>query len=53
MHKTPVWYPDGQYTVFYNIFDIWTPAGELTATEKATIIIDGNMYDDSYVVPIR
>ena len=53
MHKTPVWYPDGQYTVFYNIFDIWTPAGELTATEKATIIIDGNMYDDSYVVPVR
>jgi hypothetical protein len=51
MHKTPIWYPDGRYTIEYQIFDIWTPGGELTAVDHATIIIDGNMYDDSYIQP--
>lgn len=50
-HKTPVWFPDGEYTANYEIFDIWTPGGELTALDHATIRIDGNMYDDSYVKP--
>jgi hypothetical protein len=51
MHMTPIWFPDGKYTVHYQIYDIWTPGGELTASENATIYIDGNMYDDSYVSP--
>jgi hypothetical protein len=53
MHKTPVWFPDGEYTVNYSIFDVWTPAGELTASNYAMIMIDGNMYDDSYVKPLK
>lgn len=51
MHMTPIWFPDGQYTVHYQVYDIWTPGGELTASENATILIEGNMYDDSYVLP--
>jgi hypothetical protein len=52
LHKTPVWFPDGEYTINYEIFDVWTPGGELTATDYAVILIDGNMYDDSYAKPI-
>ena len=52
MHKTPVWYPDGEYTVNYEIYDVWTPGGELTAFDYAVILISGNMYDDSYAKPV-
>jgi len=52
LHKTPVWFPDGEYTINYEIFDLWTPGGELTATDYAIILIDGNMYDDSYAKPL-
>ena len=48
MHKTPVWFPDGEYSVKYEIYDIWTPAGMLTANTYAIINIEGSMYDDYY-----
>ena len=48
MHFTPMWFPDGEYKVNYNCFDIWTPACMLTGTTGAKVIIDGSMYDDHY-----
>ncbi len=48
MHKTPIWYPDGEYSVKFEVHDLWTPAGVLTATDYAVINIKGSMYDDYY-----
>ena len=48
MHVTPVWFPDGEYSVKYVVYDIWTPAGMLTTTTYAIINIEGSMYDDYY-----
>ncbi len=48
MHKTPIWYPDGEYTVKYAVYDLWTPAGMLTGNTCALIRINGSMYDDYY-----
>ena len=48
MHKTPIWYPDGEYTVKYAVYDLWTPAGMLTGNTYALIHINGSMYDDYY-----
>lgn len=48
MHKTPIWYPDGEYTVKYTVYDLWTPAGILTGNTYALIRINGSMYDDYY-----
>ena len=54
-HYTPIWFPDdngseGNYVVVCELFDCWTPAGNLCARVKsAGISISGNMYDDWYV----
>ncbi|MBQ3258491.1 MAG: hypothetical protein IJA67_13955, partial [Oscillospiraceae bacterium] len=48
MHKTPIWYPDGDYSVKYYVYDLWTPAGMLTGYTYATIGIEGSIYDDYY-----
>lgn len=48
MHVTPVWFPDGEYSVKYEVYDIWTPAGMLTANTYAIINIEGSLYDDYY-----
>lgn len=48
MHITPVWFPDGEYTVKYEVYDLWTPAGMLTGTTYAIINIEGSLYDDYY-----
>ena len=48
MHVTPVWFPDGEYSVKYEVYDIWTPAGMLTSNTYAIINIEGSMYDDYY-----
>ena len=48
MHKTPIWYPDGDYSVKYYVYDLWTPAGMLTGYTYATIGIEGSLYDDYY-----
>ena len=48
MHITPVWFPDGEYSVKYVVYDIWTPAGMLTSNTYAIINIEGSMYDDYY-----
>ena len=49
LHFTPIWYPDGDYCVSCEIYDVWTPAGMISARiDTNNITISGNMYDDWY-----
>lgn len=52
VHFSPVWYPDGIYRVNTYIYDIWTPAGMLSASVDDSIRINGNLYDDWHIAPI-
>lgn len=50
VHFTPLWYPDGGYTVKVTKRDCWTPAGMLTASVVTnTITIKDSAYDDWFV----
>ena len=49
VHFTPLWYPDGSYTVKIVQSDCWTPSGMISTTIiPNTITIKGNAYDDWY-----
>jgi hypothetical protein len=50
VHFTPIWYPNGNYTVKIIKSDCWTPSGMITtAAVTNTITISGSAYDDWYV----
>lgn len=49
IHYTPLWYPDGDYTVSVSIFDAWTPGGQLYATRTASINIFDACLNDWYI----
>lgn len=50
LHYIPVWYPNGSYTVSCSLYDLWTPAGMLSASINSNPFnIDGSLYDDYYV----
>ncbi len=50
VHFTPLWFPDGNYTIRITHSDCWTPAGMLTLSSVTKpIIISGSAYDDYYV----
>ena len=50
VHFTPLWYPDGNYTVKVIKSDCWTPAGMIISESATnTIQINGSAYDDWYV----
>ena len=47
VHFTPIWYPDGaQYTVYCHVFDMWTPAGQLSYLTKDGVDIEDAMWND-------
>ena len=48
VHFTPIWYPDGQYTVYTQVWDSWTPAGMLSVNVSDSVSISKNMFDDWY-----
>lgn len=48
VHFTPIWYPDGRYTVFTQVMDAWTPVGMLSANVTDYVTVSGNLYDDWY-----
>ena len=50
-HFTPLWYPDGTYTVYTWALDCWTPAGMLSMNLNDNLTIDGNVYDDWHIGP--
>lgn len=50
VHFTPLWYPNGNYTVSVTLSDMWTPAGMITKTMNTnTVKISDSAYDDWYV----
>lgn len=50
LHFTPLWYPNGDYTVCVYGYDIWTPVGMLTINDTSGhLTISGSLYDD-YVI---
>ncbi len=50
LHFTPLWYPDGNYTVTVISTDVWTPGGMISEVRNSNVIkIKGSAYDDWYV----
>ncbi len=50
VHFTPLWYPDGSYTVSVRQSDLWTPAGMIQKQSNTnTVVISGSAYDDWYI----
>ena len=50
IHFTPLWYPDGEYTVTVLQQDCWTPAGMISRQVNSDkITISGSAYDDWYL----
>ncbi len=52
-HFTPVWFPDGNYTVYAQVMDAWTPAGMLRIHLNDTVMIHGNLFSDWHVRPLN
>lgn len=50
-HFSPVWFPDGSYTVNTYVLDMWTPAGMLCANISDSVFISGSLYDDWHIAP--
>ncbi|MFI3228496.1 MAG: hypothetical protein R3Y09_14000, partial [Clostridia bacterium] len=48
-HFTPIWYPDGLYTVNSWVIDTWTPVGMLSLNLTDNLNIDGNLWDDWHI----
>jgi hypothetical protein len=46
LHFTPLWYPDGEYTVLENLRDVWTPGGQINMWGSYRFNISGSVYDD-------
>ena len=47
IHFTPLWYPDGNYTVKTYLYDCWTPAGMISLKSTLQpIVIKSNIYSD-------
>ena len=51
VHFSPVWFPDGSYTVNTHVMDIWTPAGMLCANLTDSVTISGSLYNDWHIAP--
>lgn len=49
-HFTPIWFPDGSYTVAVIATDVWTPAGMIESRRNSnTVTITESVYDDWYL----
>lgn len=52
-HFTPIWYPDFiDYDVYTYVFDLWTPAGMLSANLMDGVYVNGNLWQDWTVRPL-
>ncbi len=50
VHFTPLWYPDGKYTIRIKLSDLWTPSGMMYKEYNSTYInIEDAVYDDWYI----
>ena len=52
-HFTPIWMPDGSYTVNTWVLDSWTPVGMLSMNLTDSLIIKGNLWDDWHIAPLN
>ncbi len=52
-HFTPIWMPDGPYTVNTWLIDGWTPVGMLSMNLKDTLTIRGNLWQDWHIAPLK
>lgn len=50
-HFTPIWYPDGTYSVYTEVIDVWTPDGMLSTDVNDYVNIKGSLYDDWHIGP--
>lgn len=50
-HFSPIWMPDGAYTVNTWLIDGWTPDGMLSANLTDSLTIRGNLWQDWHVSP--
>ncbi|WP_055668256.1 hypothetical protein [Desnuesiella massiliensis] len=51
VHFTPIWYPDGTYSVYAEVIDVWTPEGMLSVNLNDYVNIKGSLYDDWHIGP--
>lgn len=52
-HFTPIWMPDGTYTVNTWLIDCWTPTGMLSMNLTDSLTISGSLWDDWHVAPLN
>jgi hypothetical protein len=52
-HFTPIWMPDGAYTVNTWVIDAWTPVGMLSMNLTDSLTIKGNLWDDWHIAPLN
>jgi hypothetical protein len=52
-HFTPIWMPDGGYTVNTWLIDSWTPVGMLSMNLTDSLTIRGSLWDDWHVAPLK
>lgn len=50
-HFSPIWMPDGAYTVNTWLIDGWTPEGMLSANLTDNLTIKGNLWQDWHAAP--
>ncbi len=50
-HFSPIWMPDGAYTVNTWLIDAWTPEGMLSANLTDSLNIRGNLWQDWHISP--
>jgi hypothetical protein len=52
-HFTPIWMPDGSYTVNTWVLDSWTPVGMLSMNLMDALTIKGSLWDDWHIAPLN
>lgn len=52
-HFTPIWMPDGAYTVYTYLLDCWTPDGMLSTNLTDSVQISGNLWSDWHIAPVN
>ena len=52
-HFTPIWMLDGNYTPYTWLLDCWTPAGMLSMNLTDSVNIQGNLWSDWHIAPVK
>lgn len=52
-HFSPIWMPDGAYTVYTWQMDSWTPSGMLCANLNDSVTVRDNLWSDWHISPLK